>query len=232
MKSRRGIAAGRLQSRLSRRFAAVRTGRQSARRHLCLRADHHLSRARGAIRELARSAGHHGLVPMAISGALLPLFFGVATINIYTQVGLVTLIGLISKHGILMVEFAMNCRFTRNWTVSRRSRRPRASVCAPILMTTAAMVTGLDSACHRLRRGRGEPLLDRYRRRFRHVDRHAVHALRPAGGLHRAGEGSSRVGRVEAREGNRRARANRVVINRAVAPMRHRSCRPRVAARC
>ncbi len=45
-------------------------------------------------------------VPMAISGALIPLFFGVATINIYTQVGLLTLIGLISKHGILMVEFA------------------------------------------------------------------------------------------------------------------------------
>jgi len=51
-------------------------------------------------------------VPMSICGALLPLFFGMmlntpgATINIYSQVGLVTLIGLISKHGILMVSFA------------------------------------------------------------------------------------------------------------------------------
>ncbi|HZV20063.1 MAG TPA: efflux RND transporter permease subunit, partial [Hyphomicrobiales bacterium] len=45
-------------------------------------------------------------VPMSICGALLPLFIGIATINIYSQVGLVTLIGLISKHGILMVEFA------------------------------------------------------------------------------------------------------------------------------
>src|SRR5205823_9455053 len=45
-------------------------------------------------------------VPMSMFGALLPLFIGVATMNIYTQVGLVTLIGLISKHGILMVEFA------------------------------------------------------------------------------------------------------------------------------
>src|SRR6201987_3341672 len=45
-------------------------------------------------------------VPMAIVGALLPLFFGAATMNIYTQVGLLTLVGLISKHGILMVEFA------------------------------------------------------------------------------------------------------------------------------
>ena len=44
-------------------------------------------------------------VPMAIVGALIPLFFGVATINIYTQVGLLTLVGLITD-GILMVEFA------------------------------------------------------------------------------------------------------------------------------
>src|SRR5690606_5309793 len=45
-------------------------------------------------------------VPLSIFGALMPLFLGAATINIYTQIGLVTLIGLISKHGILMVEFA------------------------------------------------------------------------------------------------------------------------------
>src|SRR5947209_3873626 len=45
-------------------------------------------------------------VPMSMCGALMPLFFGLATMNIYTQVGLVTLIGLFSKHGILMVEFA------------------------------------------------------------------------------------------------------------------------------
>src|SRR5439155_13934126 len=45
-------------------------------------------------------------VPMSICGALMPLFFGLATMNIYTQVGLVPLIGLLSKHGILMVEFA------------------------------------------------------------------------------------------------------------------------------
>ena len=45
-------------------------------------------------------------VPMSICGALIPLALGMATVNIYTQIGLVTLIGLISKHGILMVEFA------------------------------------------------------------------------------------------------------------------------------
>jgi len=82
-------------------------------------------------------------VPMAISGALIPLFFGLATMNIYTQVGLVTLVGLISKHGILMVEFANEMQV--NEGVDRRtaiehSARVRLR---PILMTTAAMVAGL-----------------------------------------------------------------------------------------
>jgi multidrug efflux pump len=82
-------------------------------------------------------------VPMAISGALIPLFFGLATINIYTQVGLLTLIGLISKHGILMVEFANELQI--NEGLDRRSAIEQAARVRlrPILMTTAAMVTGL-----------------------------------------------------------------------------------------
>ena len=82
-------------------------------------------------------------VPMAISGALIPLFFGLATINIYTQVGLVTLIGLISKHGILMVEFANELQLKEG--LDRRTAIERAARVRlrPILMTTAAMVTGL-----------------------------------------------------------------------------------------
>ena len=82
-------------------------------------------------------------VPMAIVGALIPLFFGLATMNIYTQVGLLTLVGLITKHGILMVEFANELQLKEG--VDRRtaietSARIRLR---PILMTTAAMVTGL-----------------------------------------------------------------------------------------
>ena len=68
-------------------------------------------------------------VPMAICGALMPLFFGLATMNIYTQVGLVTLVGLISKHGILMVEFANELQINEGWTAAARSSAPRASGC-------------------------------------------------------------------------------------------------------
>ncbi|WP_407169076.1 multidrug efflux RND transporter permease subunit [Bradyrhizobium sp. ORS 111] len=82
-------------------------------------------------------------VPMAIVGALIPLFFGAATMNIYTQVGLLTLVGLISKHGILMVQFANELQLTER--LDRRSAIEMAARVRlrPILMTTAAMVTGL-----------------------------------------------------------------------------------------
>jgi multidrug efflux pump len=87
-------------------------------------------------------------VPASIAGALLfvSLFstFGVggASINIYTQVGLVTLAGLISKHGILIVQFANDLQH------QGRSKREAVEEAAairlrPILMTTAAMVLGV-----------------------------------------------------------------------------------------
>lgn len=82
-------------------------------------------------------------VPMAICGALIPLNLGLSTINIYTQIGLVTLIGLISKHGILMVEFANQLREREGLSIQEAIERAAAVRLRPILMTTAAMVMGV-----------------------------------------------------------------------------------------
>ncbi|MBA2657932.1 MAG: efflux RND transporter permease subunit [Tatlockia sp.] len=82
-------------------------------------------------------------VPMSICGALIPLNLGAASINIYTQVGLITLIGLISKHGILIVDFANQLQ--RDKHLDRRAAVEEAAAIRlrPILMTTAAMVFGV-----------------------------------------------------------------------------------------
>jgi multidrug efflux pump len=82
-------------------------------------------------------------VPMSICGAMIPLFFGLATMNIYTQVGLVTLIGLISKHGILMVAFANELQVSEKLDRRRAIEQAARVRLRPILMTTAAMVVGL-----------------------------------------------------------------------------------------
>jgi len=83
-------------------------------------------------------------VPMSICGAMIfiSLGFGGATLNIYTEVGLVTLIALISKHGILIVQFANDLQ------LEGKSKREAVEMAAgirlrPILMTTAAMVLGV-----------------------------------------------------------------------------------------
>ncbi|MBZ9889393.1 efflux RND transporter permease subunit [Mesorhizobium sp. BR1-1-3] len=82
-------------------------------------------------------------VPLSIFGAIVPLNLGLGTLNIYTQVGLITLIGLITKHGILLVEFANQQR-------EKHGMRRRDAIVAsakvrlrPILMTTAAMALGV-----------------------------------------------------------------------------------------
>lgn len=81
-------------------------------------------------------------VPLSIFGAMIPLFLGYATMNIYTQVGLITLIGLISKHGILIVEFANQLQRQGLDKVSA-VKESAALRLRPILMTTAAMVLGV-----------------------------------------------------------------------------------------
>ncbi len=81
-------------------------------------------------------------VPLSIFGAMVPLVLGVTTLNIYTQVGLLTLIGLISKHGILIVDFANNAQregLDRDDAIIRAA----ALRLRPILMTTFATVLGV-----------------------------------------------------------------------------------------
>jgi multidrug efflux pump len=80
-------------------------------------------------------------VPLSMTGALLALYLSGGTLNVYSQIGLVTLIGLITKHGILIVQFANQ--------LQRGGRSPREAVIEaailrlrPILMTTGAMVLG------------------------------------------------------------------------------------------
>ncbi len=81
-------------------------------------------------------------VPMALFGAMIFIFLGFSSLNIYTEVGLVTLMGLISKHGILIVQFANQSRLAGK--SKREAIEEAASVrLRPILMTTAAMVFGV-----------------------------------------------------------------------------------------
>ncbi|MGQ0485441.1 MAG: efflux RND transporter permease subunit [Hyphomicrobiales bacterium] len=98
-------------------------------------------------------------LPATVFGALLVLFvlgeangmmqnnppvnLGSGTINIYTQIGLVTLIGLIAKHGILMVEFANKLQETQGLDKHTAIKEAAAIRLRPILMTTAAMVIGV-----------------------------------------------------------------------------------------
>ncbi|QGW76127.1 multidrug efflux RND transporter permease subunit [Pseudomonas alkylphenolica] len=82
-------------------------------------------------------------VPLSICGALIPLFLGISSMNIYTQVGLVTLIGLISKHGILVVEFANQLRLQKGLSAREAVEEAAAIRLRPVLMTTAAMVFGM-----------------------------------------------------------------------------------------
>ena len=81
-------------------------------------------------------------VPMALFGAMIFINLGVASLNIYTQVGLVTLMGLVSKHGILIVQFANELQATGRTRLEAISEAAAIRL-RPILMTTGAMVLGV-----------------------------------------------------------------------------------------
>ncbi|MGC2579244.1 MAG: efflux RND transporter permease subunit, partial [Terrimicrobiaceae bacterium] len=82
-----------------------------------------------------------GSVPLAISGALIFSFLDLTTINIYSQVGLITLVGLISKNGILIVQFANELQ-TRGLAKIAALREAALTRLRPVLMTSAATVFG------------------------------------------------------------------------------------------
>ena len=80
-------------------------------------------------------------VPLSITGALLALWLTGGTLNIYSQIGLITLVGLITKHGILIVEFANQLR-EKGMAAKQAVREAAVLRLRPILMTTGAMVLG------------------------------------------------------------------------------------------
>jgi multidrug efflux pump len=82
-----------------------------------------------------------GSVPLALSGALMFAFVGFTSVNIYSQVGLITLVGLVSKNGILIVEFANHLQ-EEGLDKVRAVIQAAATRLRPILMTTAATVAG------------------------------------------------------------------------------------------
>lgn len=82
-------------------------------------------------------------VPMALCGALFFIYWGAGSVNIYTQVGLLTLIGLISKHAILIVRFANEIQRDEGLSIRDAVEKAAGLRLRPILMTTAAMVLGV-----------------------------------------------------------------------------------------
>lgn len=82
-------------------------------------------------------------VPMSIAGALVFIFLGFASINIYTQVGLITLIGLIAKNGILIVEFANQLQVEQGLSKREAVAMGATIRLRPILMTTVSMMVAM-----------------------------------------------------------------------------------------
>ena len=140
-----------------------------------------------------------GSVPLAISGALLFSFLGFTTLNIYSQVGLITLVGLVSKNGILIVQFANHLQETGKRQARRHHRGGRhAAASDPDDDRGDGRRAFPARACHRPRSRCAQQ--HRHHAGERHDRRHAIHAVGRAVDLHAGGANARR--RVFA--GNRR----------------------------
>jgi multidrug efflux pump len=82
-------------------------------------------------------------VPLAMFGAIVPMFLWLVSMNIYSQVGLITLIGLVSKHGILIVEFANEMQKNDNLSPSEAVIKAASIRLRPILMTSFSTIIGI-----------------------------------------------------------------------------------------
>ena len=138
-----------------------------------------------------------GSAPLAVSGALVFSFLGLTTLNIYSQVGLITLVGLVSKNGILIVQFANQLQETGRDKLAGGDRGGRH----------AAAADPDDDRGHRdgplpagAREGTGRRSAQQHRHHAgqRHDHRHLLHPLRGAGDLRAGGAHARRRGRVRA----------------------------------
>ncbi|MCP4875630.1 MAG: MMPL family transporter [Gammaproteobacteria bacterium] len=82
-------------------------------------------------------------VPLAMFGAMIPMFLSMVSMNIYSQVGLITLIGLVSKHGILIVEFANEMQKNDNLSPTQAVIKAASLRLRPILMTSFSTIIGI-----------------------------------------------------------------------------------------
>jgi multidrug efflux pump len=82
-------------------------------------------------------------VPLSLASAMAFIMLGAATLNIYTQVGLITLIGLVAKNGILIVEFANQLQITEKLSLRNAVEKAASVRLRPILMTTISMIVAM-----------------------------------------------------------------------------------------
>ena len=154
-------------------------------------------------------------VPLSMTGALLALWLTGGTLNIYSQVGLITLVGLITKHGILIVEFTNQLRAKGEELIAGGGRRGDAAA-APDPDDHRRDGAGRAAARARVRRRRRVAHADRLGDRRRHVVRHAADAVRGAGRLLDPRAQGARRG-ARHRDGSAPAHARRPAKRRAPA---------------